>query len=209
MILEARSQRTDVNVVADGVIVPLRVGAQQELMVTDSHPRYYDAVRRGNVYFAANTAGGALSLNSTTATGLIVFNPANSGKNLIVIELCVALATAPSGAATLVLTGGVQVTVPTGVTAITSGVNGVLPARVGVAGSTSVAFAYSAATIANTVIQRWVGGGPVATSSITPPFIKDQIDGALVLTPGSLLSLQCLTTAITVGASISWEEVPI
>ncbi|MEY4299376.1 MAG: hypothetical protein RIR25_612, partial [Verrucomicrobiota bacterium] len=39
------------------------------------------------------------------------------------------------------------------------------------------------------------------------PYIKDVVDGALVVGPGQLISLQAITTAISVIATFTWEEV--
>ena len=58
-----------------------------EMAVVDGHARYMDAVLNGNVYTAANTASQALSLGSATATGLVLTNPAGSGKNLVILEI--------------------------------------------------------------------------------------------------------------------------
>jgi hypothetical protein len=204
MQIEGRVQaRTDMNA-ADGTITQPRLGQSLELFTSDARARYADAVRRGNVYVAANQAARALSLNSTTATGLILNNPFNSTVNLVLIEVCVALATAPAGAATLVLTGGLQATTPTGTTAESPSVQSALLGSVKV----GQALATRAATIATANIIRAIGGGPVATSSITPPFIRDEIAGAIIMPPGTIISLQCLTTAISAVASFTWEEVP-
>jgi hypothetical protein len=211
MLSEGRIQTTDLPG-QEGASGPLRLGKSFSAAVMDAHARYYDAVRRGNVFLSANTAALALSVNSTTATGLILYNPLNSGKSLVLLEVCVALSSLPAGASLLVLTGGAQPAAPTGVTLVTSGNNGVQSAYPGkFSNAASVALVYSAATIANAAIARWIGGGPAATvagSTSFPPFIRDEIAGAIVLAPGQVISLQAVTTAITVGASMTWEEVP-
>src|ERR1039458_956141 len=58
-------------------------GEYSDLLVTELMTRYYENTYRGNAFIAATAAAGALSLTGTTTyTGLAVFNPANSGKNL-------------------------------------------------------------------------------------------------------------------------------
>jgi len=213
MLNEARVQSTDL-VLPDQTIATPRLGKCAEMFVADAHGRYYDAVKRGNVYMAVNTAAGALTLNSTTGTGLFVYNPPTSGKNLVLMRLCVALGSLPAGAAPLILTGGAQAALPATTWTLLTGtgaVNGVLAAFMGNANK-SIAQAASAAQAVPNVIQRWIPGGPAATvaaSTAFPPFIVDDIAGELIVGPGQLIGLQCLTTAITVGAALTWEEVPV
>lgn len=168
----------------------------------DSSGLYYENAFRQRLFFACNTASQALSLNSTTATGLVLTNPAGSKKNLVLIQLNVALQTAPAGIASLILTGSTTA-VPTAHTTplvINSGVFGNTGSAVGLADS--------AATMPTLTIFRPVGGGPVATGSVTSPQIQDNINGQIVLGPSSCISLQCLVTAISVIASLSWIEMP-
>lgn len=172
------------------------------LVNADSLGVYYEAAFRGRLFFASNTASQALSLNSTTATGLVLTNPAGSGKNLVLIQLNVALLTAPAGIASLILTGSTTA-VPTAHTTplvVNSGIFGKTGSAAGLADS--------AATMPTLTIFRPVGGGPVATGTTTSPQIQDNINGQISLGPSSCISLQCLTTAISVIASLSWIEVP-
>ncbi len=200
--------RVGPSISGDGVINPARADKTGALVSTDAHARYQEAVLRGSVFTASNTAVQALSLNSTTATGLILSNPAGSGKNLVLLEVCVALASLPAGQSTLILTGNVNTlgaaTTHTTPLVVRSSLVGGPPNAVGLADS--------AATIATATILRVIPAGTAATvaaSTSFPPFIKDEIAGALILTPGTCISLQCLTTAISVVASMTWEEVNI
>lgn len=168
----------------------------------DSLGLYHEANFRGRLFFACNTGSQALSLNSTTCTGLAVTNPSGSGKNLVLIQLNVALLTVPAGISNLILTGSS--------TAVPTAHGTPLTVNSGIFGKTgsAVALADSACTMPTLTIFRPVGGGPVAGSSINTPQIQDNINGQLILGPSSCISLQCLTTAISVIASISWIEVP-
>lgn len=189
--------------VQDGTRAELRLGKDTSLVTMDGHARYQEAVYRGNVFFVCNSASQALSLNSTTATGLILTNPSGSGKHMVLLELCIALLTAPAGISNLIITGNTSTPTTTHTTPLT-----VRSALLG-AGSPAIGLADSAATMPALTIFRPIGGGPVATGSVTSPFIKDDFAGTLILTPGSTISLQCLTTAISVIASATWEEIPI
>lgn len=176
------------------------------LRTAQAHGRYQEAVYRGNCYTAANQAAGALSLLSSTATGFILTNPLASGKGLAVLDICVALATAPAGAATICLSlGPYSATAVTQTTALV--VRNLL--MTGATGS-AVGLAASAATLpATPVVIRALGGGPVAASSISPAFIRDEIAGQIILLPGCSLNVHSLTTAISAVISIAWEEIPI
>ena len=209
MISELRVQRSELNM-GDGMVAPVRGDNTGAMMVQYAHGRYQDAVRRGNVFMVTNSAAQALSLNSTTATGIILWNPPNSAKNLVFLEAMIALGSLPAGVALALLTGGSQPAVPTG-TATTNVGNGILNALVGF-GNKSVASVYSAATLTTAQIQRILPlatAATVAASTSFPPFAKDEISGALIVPPGNAISLQCLTTAITVIGQLTWEEVPI
>lgn len=190
---------------ADGAARPARLEKTGAVVTQDAHARYQEAVLRGNVFFACNSASQALSTNSTTATGLILSNPPGSAKQLVLIALRVALLTAPAGISNLILTG--QLT-PSATDATHTTPLIVRNALVGNL-QKGVGLADSAATTIATTIFMPIGGGPVATGSVTSPYIKEEFAGEIVLLPGTHISLQCLTTAISVIASISWEELPL
>lgn len=186
----------------------IRSGSMSDLIVSQARGKYAEAVENGECFVAANSAMQALSLNNATATGLILSNPRNSGVILELIHVGVSLGSLPAGQSSLILTGAFDITQTATVhtTPLTP-----RNARLGLdkAGQGKVD---SAATIPTPAIVRVLGGGPaatVATSTAFPPFISEPIDGAIQLEPGTCISLQALTTAITVLASIFWREAPI
>lgn len=166
--------------------------------------KYYDLVSSGRCYMAANSALQALSLNTTTATGLIISNPVTSGVNLVLLQLCVALASAPAAQSNLVLTGNTLTTAEANTTHTTP----LTVKNALISGSVSNAKGKvdSAATVPTPAILRAIGGGPVAGSSISPAYIREDLDGIMILAPGTVVSLQAVTTAISVVASIVWYE---
>lgn len=157
-----------------------------------------------DVYVASTQAGVATSTAlSTTQTGFTLTNPLGSGKNLVVMQINVACTTAPAAAATIVAAANVNpsATAVTQTTPLT-----VRNAKLGIT-STGVGLAASAVTLpAAPVVVRAIGG-PVAGSSISPPYIHDDVNGALVLVPGTALSINSLTTAISAVISMVWKEV--
>jgi hypothetical protein len=194
---------------ADGSTgLSVRQNREGTLIVGDGHARYQEVVSRGGVFLAANSATQALSVNSTTATGLILTNPWNSNRNLVILEICVAIASLPAGQSALILTGNPTQTQtePTHTTPLT--------VRNALVGSTltGVGKVDSAATIGAATIMRVIGAGTAATvaaSTSFPPFIRDEVAGLITLSPGTCISLQALTTAMTVVGSIMWEEVAV
>ena len=171
--------------------------------------QYYNAVRSGNTFFVTNSSAQALSVNSTTATGIILFNPGTSGVNLAIMEVSVALASLPAGASAVCLTGGTQSTTVTQTT--TNVANGVVNAYIG-GGVAAKATVGSSATIATAKIMRVIPlatAATVAASTSFPPFARDVVNGSLVIPPGNVCSLQCLTTAVTVWGQITWQEIAL
>ncbi len=156
------------------------------------------------VYVASTQAGVATSTAlSTTQTGFTLTNPAGSGKCLVVLNIDVAPTTAPAAAATLVLAANVN-PVAAAVTQTTPLT--VRNAKLGVSDS-GVGLAASAVTLpAAPVVVRGLGG-PVGAVTLNGEPIHDKVDGALVLTPGTAVSVNSLTTAISAVISMTWREV--
>lgn len=163
-----------------------------------------DYAKAGQVYHAHTQAAVTLSGLSTTATGLILVNPFGSGKNLVVNTIEWSPTTAPAGASVVGIAvspaqSATQVTLTTPVT--------VYNALIGAAAVAGVGKVCTAATTVGTPVYVRALGGVVAASSITPAYIRDDIDGAIILTPGTSLQLAYLTTAAVGMAAICWTEV--
>lgn len=191
---------------ADGAQNTVRTGNTGEMMVSELNGKYYELSKRGKLWTASNQQARALSLLSGTCTGFCLTNPINSVVNLVLIDLCVALVTAPAGVAGLALALGAYST-----TAVTqTSAETVRNANSNFAASVGVGLVSYAATLPTApVVLRAVGGGPVATGSVTAPFIKDDIDGRIIIGPGCSVSLTAFTTAISTVSSMVWAELPI
>lgn len=196
--------RVGTQTVADGNYAPLRQDNFGALLSSQMGGKYQELVKRGLVFLSANQAARAVSLLSATCTGLCLSNSPGSTVNLVVLVVCVGIATAPAGAATLSLAAGTLST--TAVTHTTP--ETVRNAFIGNT-STGQGLVDRAATLpAAPVIVRALTG-PVAASSISPPYIRDDVDGAIILAPGTSLSLSADTTAVSTIASIMWAELPV
>jgi len=187
--------------------VPVPGGAYNEMQVSDRMAKYYNMVRSGNVFYAATPAAVTISLAGTAATGFILSNPNGSGKNLVLLELLIHAGAEPAAVAPFVLTGSATAVAVTHTTPL-SIFNALYT---GVASGASVAKADSSSTIPTPAVQRIVPGGAafVGTAASAPwgPIIHDNIDGLLVLAPGTVCALQTLTTALLTSLiQMTWAE---
>src|SRR5208282_1608535 len=60
------------------------------------------------MFSITNTGDQALSTNSTSATGLVLSNPAGSGMKLLLWDVLVSIASLPAGQSSLILTGSLN-----------------------------------------------------------------------------------------------------
>lgn len=182
----------------------LRASRTRASVVTDAHPRYYEAAARGVSFSAANQAAQAVSVAlATSYTGLLLYNPLGSGKLLLPTKVKYALSVAPAAIATIGLLGGYSAT--GGVTAQTTKLT-VQSNLIGNVG-TGAGIVLSAATI---VTPTWIfqlEDGFTAAALPNPTLLTD-LEGLFAVAPGGFLGIGALT-AVTGLGSIAWEEVAI
>ena len=189
---------------SDGAQTVPRAGRLGELIVNDvGLGRYYEAARRGKIFHASNAAGQALSVNSTTATGLIITNPPSSGKNIVLLRLVVGITVVAAGITALILTGD------PGPNAAVTHTTPLTP-KCSLFGDTTVPVAKvdSAATLAVATLQYFLNAAAASPASGVGN-VDHEFAGDIIMIPGTALSLQALTTAETVVASLSWAEVDV
>lgn len=167
---------------------------------------FLEQARLGNLYHSCTTGAKTLSTVSTTCTGLALSNPFGSGKLLVVKSAMFAPSTAPAGVALVGLAISPAV-IQTAVTHTTPEVihNAIMTgSNLGV----GVGKADSAATLPNTPVWLRPLASVVAASSITPAKYNEDIDGDIILPPGTHLSFSYLTTAAVGIAALTWAEIP-
>jgi hypothetical protein len=187
----------------DGAEQTVRMTKLAALVVQELHGRYYEQVYRGNVYSAANQAAQASSAAlATTYTGLCLFNPPNSGVNLVLNKVKWALSVAPAAISTIGLISGFSasggVTAQTTKLTVTQNVIGGPPGR---------GIALSAATIVTPVWLAQLVDGFTAAALPSPSPIVD-LEGIYIIPPGGFVAIGTLTATTGLGF-ISWEEVQI
>lgn len=184
------------------------VGEFSDLLVSELQPRYYEQAYRGNIFFAASQAATPVTNLATTATGLILSNPAGSGKNLWIIDIGIQQAVAAAAAIdSVVLAANVN---PVAAATVHTTPLIVRPSLLG-SGAAAVGLVDSAATlpVAPVVIRSLYAPSISATATTGPaPYVKDEVAGLIGLAPGTTISLSA-TTAISVFAHISWLELPV
>lgn len=194
-------------VLADGAEYPGRMDKSGGQIISQGYGRYQEAVLRGNVYGACNDAAKAVTAAHATCTGFVLYNPAGSGKQLVILNIKVALASSPAAQAAVVLGADINpvAAAPSSTTAIT-----VYNCLVGTGGNPA-GKAYSIATLPLAQICiRALASGVTATGAVNfPPMVDDDVAGGVIVTPGCLVSLVAITTAISVVASMMWEEIPV
>lgn len=163
--------------------------------------------RAGQLFTAANVAAKSVVAVSTTATGVILYNPVGSNKTLYIVDAAFAWTTAPAAVHNLGWAiMAPSITAPTSLTAIGSGVQ--TCQGFGNAGN-SVAQAYDAATLPVAPVMRRIAGGAVYGSGVgeSPYSIIDYIDGALAVPAGGAFVFAGVTTTLVGLGSVSWIEI--
>lgn len=199
----------DGGVAAAGTDIDLTTDPTKATRTTDAHARFYDAVRQGKVFLAANQAGSAITNLASVATGFILYNPVNSGKNLVLLEITFLQTSTAAAAAN----AGVQLAAnvnpslgaPTSTTPLTVR-NALLGNQ-----SVSVGQAFSAATIGAAPVairQLWQPSVSATATTGIPPTIKDLVDGLVLVGPGCCVSLSALA-ALSGATGMMWEDVNV
>jgi len=190
---------------AEGALAPLRIGTEGGLAL-DSHGKYYEAVKAGRVFAAANQAAVAVTAAlATTFTGLVVENPADSGKDLVMLRF--------GWSATVVI--------PTALTVIglMTGLNAgdaaaaITPRNCYVGGAASVAIVDNGCTLTGTpVLHEVYGQMNKGADSVTVggPATHVDLNGSLIIPPGyyvATYSFAANTAAMIF--SLVWEEIDV
>ncbi len=187
---------------ADGTEVPSRSGRTGDQIISELHAPYFELGRSGKGFHAGNQAAQAISVAlSTTYTGLLLYNPLNSGKLLVPLLGKFALSVAQVAIASVGLIEGYSAAggVTTGTTAITPRSNQIGNSAVG------AGLVYSAATITTPVWSAQLADGFTA-GAFGGPQVPIDFKGIYQLLPGSFLAFGALT-AVTGLGWLSWEEV--
>lgn len=163
----------------DGVSGPIRLDKTGALVALAGGPKYMEAALRGKLYTAANQAAVALTAAfATTYTGLVLENPAGSGKNLIMTGFSYASTVAvPTATAIGLMTGADAGDAAAAIT----------PRNRLIGGAASIAIVDNGCTLVGTpvlsqlITTAWTEA--TTAGSLAQPNHVD-LDGSLIVPPG-------------------------
>lgn len=165
----------------------------------------FDYNRLGQVYTACNQAAATVTLiNTSTATGFILSNPMGSAKNLALLSAAFSYTTVPAATAIIFLAQSVAVSATAH--ASTTAIN-VYKADGSGLTNANAARAYSASTTPNLpVYTRILGYSPTTPATTGGLTMRAQIDGEIILVPGSYIQVSYITTAPVGITEMTWFE---
>lgn len=201
----------DNNNPAQGSSLAVRRSPEGGFYVADITARFQAAVLRGNVYGVANQTGVATQAGlSATTPVLTLFNPADSGKNLVLWYASAIFMVVFAAAAEVWLAANTDTAaaVVTG-TATTTHRNMLLGASGDPKASTLLAATLPAAPIA--LSQLGVGLTGAITTEPTHQAMERWYDGSVILKPNTAVSIQTGTAsgAVATLCEYIWEETPV
>lgn len=195
----------------DGALASVRLGKSAEIVQSPLHAHFYEMASRGNLFYGATASSGVApgtSIGTTAAFAL--YNPAGSGKNLVVVRASLGYISGTLGAGTIYWCGNTNtVAAATTGTAITP-VAGNLASQ-----ATSVGQPLTTATLPaspKVLFPAFNLTALLATTAVQPYTVQDMPDGSLIVGPGSTLSLEGVAAAGTsplVAFGICWVEWPV
>jgi hypothetical protein len=184
------------------------------VIVSELNARYYEQVYRGNVFFASHQAAGTFSANaitSTSAVGLIVYNPPSSIKNLVPTQVEISMTSYVTTSTAVNLAAVVS---PYSAVAPTvGGALSVYSAKGAISTGGSVATAQTSCTFATApVVWKQLFSAIVTTTiaSAIPTTNDAQYDfgGSLIIPPGQGVAIVA-NNASTGWVSLTWLEIPV
>lgn len=201
--------RVGPNYSADGTNPVIRQDRYSCQVVQSAGGKYSEAVVRGNCYSAMTAATGvsAASLTQTTTGQFTLANPTGSNRNCRVLQCTVGYVSGTFGA------GNLTYSVNSNPLAAAVTGTAIVPVNnlVGTANSAAAKpFTTSTLPVAPTPIRNLANIGAWVGTTASPLWnITDDVDGAIVLTPGSAVTVTGTTAAGTtpvIVVSMMWEE---
>lgn len=195
-------------VAADGSDALVRLGRTGE-MVANAHGRFFEAASRGSLFMASLAVAGVApgTAFSTTPT-IALWNPPGSGVLCAIQQVWVGYVSGTLGAGSLC--HGVN---PSQVTAPTTGTE--LVPQAGLLGTMrSKTRAYTGSTVSVTPVILRPSlhlGAALASTATFPATAYDEVDGSIVIPPGSLWAYHGVAAAGStplVMVGVLFEEVP-
>ena len=191
----------------------IALGQFAQTLTGDISARFQEAVRKGNCFIAVDGTTRLLDAPSGTPVGMVVANPAGSGKNFVLWFASAShngVALTAGGVVELAANFNPLATIVSGGTAVT-----VRNCLIGGAQQSTAKVAVAATAPSGTAIFSL---GNLTTGAITTTVwaesLRSPIDGLLMLSQGtsvafhSTVSQTTASTGGTINCTLIWEEVP-
>lgn len=199
----------------DSLIAP-RFGNQGEVIVSDMNGFFYEQVMRGNGFVYSNAAAGVALVAATTSNAPFIWNPAGSGKNLVLIKVVASFSAigTPVAGSIVYLTipnAGSQIGTAQPIVSLTE----VAGANLLVSQGNRSVMRFAPATVATTptpgiLCASSFGQASAVTTTVVPLTLTDWIYGAIVIPPGNTFQLGASASiSSTYCFSIFGLELPI
>ena len=197
-------------VVGDGATKTIRLDRTGALVNSQCHAEYHEPCTRATIMVASNAvAGVAPGTALSTTPPMALWNPPNSGVNLVLMKTAMGYVSGTLGAGSLVYAYVAnQTTVPSTGTELTPVCN-----KLGFARGQGRAFTGS--TLASTPLilrPAYSMGAFLATTAIQPFQCQDMVEGCIIVPQGAVFVMQGVAAAGTSPLailSVEWEEVPV
>jgi hypothetical protein len=195
-------------------VTDTRLGQQGDLIISQLHGDGYEQAVRRNTFFSTSLAR-ATSLGATAQVGHILWNPPDSGVNLVLRHWSSAVIVTSATCTGICLGAGYQATQPTGTTVTdASGTS-----FISVSGATNNIFrtgkvkAYAIATLLFAPLPIWfLHHNTAAIATTGGDMFSDNLESSFIIGPGGILTVQALGAAVAAAghsSSLLWEEVPV
>lgn len=197
----------------DGANPVMLGGRAGEGIVSELHGKYYTQTYRGAMYMATTTTASAIPIANTTAPTFVLWNPAGSGKNAVLVRYAagwVATTEAPGNIEFALLTSAGAGSLATGApfsaftaAAAQSGLLG-SGSKSGMLFGTAATLTTAGTVIATSGLSHLTTTGTATSGSFS--YIVD-FDGMMILPPGNALyTVASAATASTYNQSLFWYE---
>jgi hypothetical protein len=193
---------------------PARQGKYGELSVSELQAKYYEQAYRGNIFFAAHQAATTFSANgmtSASAVGLCVYNPPQSNKNLVPIQLELVMTNYVTTSTDVQVVVALSSAYSNAVPVSAGGLTAYCSKGVGQAVSIALCAAtltFAAAPIIWKAIYSAFNTTTIASAIPTASAQVVDIGGSLVIPPGTGMAIVA-SNASTGIASVTWMELAI
>ena len=193
----------------DGSLVDPRITRDLGVVKQDLHGRYYEAVYRGTVFEAVTATGGVAPGTAIGTTApFALYNPMNSGKNLVLIDANLGYVSGTIGSGQVYLCANINPAATA-----TSGTV-IVSTNLLLGGPVGVGKAFTTATVPSPtpIHAAWILAPFLASTVFQPTNNRLVFDGKYIVAPGCTLSFESVAAAGTsplVLFSMSWEEVAI